>query len=178
MDLTRAFDFAARKHAGQRRKGSGQEPYINHLAEVAALVAEATGGLDPVVVLAAILHDTVEDTGTQPEEIERLFGAEVLSVVLEVTDDKSLPEARRKALQVESAAGKSARARLLKIADKTSNLRSLAHSPPRDWSGDRRRRYVAWAREVVDRCRGVSPALEAVFDAAWKEAAGRVGVEP
>ncbi len=166
LDFARAFDFAARKHARQRRKGAGAEPYVNHVAEVALLVAEATGGSDPSLVIAGLLHDTIEDTATSSQELERAFGAEVASLVLEVTDDKRLPQAERKRLQGQTAASKSERARLLKIADKTSNLRSVASGPPVGWSAERRREYVAWAREVVDQCRGVSPSLEAVFDLA------------
>jgi (p)ppGpp synthase/HD superfamily hydrolase len=172
--LTRAFGFAARRHAGQRRKGSGAEPYVNHLAEVALLVAEATGGDDAALVTAALLHDTVEDTGTSSEELEREFGRDVASLVLEVTDDKSLAQERRKRLQIEQAASRSPRARLLKIADKTSNLRSVAATPPLGWSLERRRAYVQWARDVVDRCRGVSAALEASFDAAVVAAVSRI----
>jgi (p)ppGpp synthase/HD superfamily hydrolase len=175
LDIARAFDFAARRHSSQRRKGSAGEPYVNHLAEVARLVAEATGGADSALVVAALLHDTVEDTGTELGELTREFGPEVSSLVLEVTDDKSLPDERRKRLQVETAASKSVRARMLKIADKTSNLRSLAASPPSGWSARRIRDHVAWAREVVDRCRGVSPALEARFDEAWGAASGGRG---
>lgn len=177
LDFARAFDFAARKHAEQRRKGAGGEPYVNHLAEVALLLAEATGGGDPSLVIAGLLHDTIEDTGTTSEELEREFGVEVAALVREVTDDKRLPQAERKRLQVRTAATKSDRARLLKIADKTSNLRSVASSPPLGWSAERRREYVAWAREVVDQCRGLSASLERVFDLACAAAADLSGEE-
>lgn len=169
--LSRALMFAARKHSDQRRKGQSAEPYVNHLAEVALLVAEATQGRDVTVVAAALLHDTLEDTATSREELEREFGPEVAAVVLEVTDDKSLPKLERKRLQVEAAPGKSDRAKLVKIADKTSNLRSLLDSPPLGWDLERRREYFEWARRVVAGCRGVSPRLEAWFDEAY--AAGR-----
>jgi len=164
--VARALDFAARKHSKQRRKGEAAEPYVNHLAEVARLVAEATEGRDTVAVLAALLHDTIEDTGTTREELEREFGPEVAAVVAEVTDDKSLPKPERKRLQVETAPRKSARARLIKIADKTSNLRTIAASPPVGWDLKRQREYFDWATRVVDGCRGVNPSLEREFDAA------------
>jgi len=167
--IARALDFAARKHAAQRRKGEAQEPYINHLAEVALLVAEATGGADADLVIAAYLHDTIEDQGVKREELEALFGADVAGLVIEVTDDKSLPKARRKELQVEHAPHKSPRARMLKIADKTSNLRSILSSPPKDWSVERKREYFEWAAKVIAGCRGVSPWLEAQFDEAFKK---------
>jgi (p)ppGpp synthase/HD superfamily hydrolase len=168
--VARALNFAAQKHSLQRRKGEAGEPYINHLAEVALLLAEATRGGDPVLVAAGLLHDTVEDTGTRREELEEAFGAEVAAVVVEVTDDKSLPKARRKELQVETAGGKSRRAKLIKIADKTSNLRSIASSPPRGWDTERKREYVRWARAVVDKCRDESPELARLFDQACARA--------
>ncbi len=164
--LARAYDFAAARHAGQRRKGEAAEPYINHLTEVARLVAEATGGADADLVIAAVLHDTVEDTKTTFEELSTLFGPRVAGLVAEVTDDKSLEKAERKRLQIEHAGHASTGAKIVKIADKTSNLRALAASPPVGWAADRKAEYLASARRVVDRCRGVNPGLETQFDAA------------
>jgi (p)ppGpp synthase/HD superfamily hydrolase len=172
-DLTRvmqAADAAARWHVHQRRKGQAAEPYINHLLEVASLVTTATEGREPDAVIAALLHDAVEDQDVTIELIAREYGQKVAGIVLEVTDDKSLPKADRKRLQVESAGHKSREARLIKLADKTSNLRAIANSPPPDWSVERRLDYVRWAREVVARVRGTSPWLEQQFDAAAKEA--------
>ena len=166
MLLARAFRFAAERHAGQRRKGAAGEPYVNHLTEVAELVAEATGGRDPQLVAAALLHDTVEDTDTTHAELVERFGADVAGLVAEVTDDKSLPKAERKRLQVAHAPSRSARAKILKLADKTSNLRALAASPPADWPPDRRRAYVEWGREVVAGLRGACRELERLFDEA------------
>ena len=140
---------AAHWHAGQRRKGEAAEPYINHLLEVAYLVAEATGGQDANLVIAALLHDAVEDQEISRASIAEEFGEDVASLVVEVTDDKTLPKARRKQLQVEHASGKSLRGALLKLADKTSNLSALAASPPAKWPVQRRLDYIAWAREVV-----------------------------
>jgi guanosine-3',5'-bis(diphosphate) 3'-pyrophosphohydrolase len=165
----RAADFAARRHVEQRRKGAAREPYINHLAEVAALLAEATDGQDAVLVAAGYLHDTLEDTETSYEELAMLFGPDVAAVVAEVTDDMSLPQAERKRRQVETAGVKSERARLLKIADKTSNLRALIASPPADWDLQRVTEYPEWAEQVVERCRGLNRRLEQAFDAALAE---------
>lgn len=176
--VARALDFAARRHSDQRRKGEAAEPYVNHLAEVARLVAEATEGRDMVAVLAALLHDTIEDTGTTRAELEREFGPEVAAIVAEVTDDKGLPKPERKRLQVENAPHKSTRAKLIKIADKTSNLRAIAASPPVDWDLKRQRDYFDWAARVVAGCRGVNASLEKWFDeahAAGLEALGRRG---
>jgi len=176
VQLMRALDFAARKHRDQRRKGAAAEPYINHLTEVARLVAEATQGRDPIVVLAALLHDTIEDTRTTREELQAEFGPDVAGVVAEVTDDKRLPRPERKRLQIDTAPGKSDRAKLIKIADKTSNLRSISESPPADWDVARKREYVEWAASVVAGCRGVNPWLEARFDEAHREGLCRLEV--
>lgn len=166
--LTRALDFAARKHVNQRRKGLAQEPYINHLAEVARLLAEATEGEDVNLVAAGLLHDTIEDQGVLYEDLVAVFNQDVADLVREVTDDKSLEKHERKALQITHAPHNSTRARMLKIADKTSNLRALTQSPPADWEPERRRGYFTWAREVVAGCRGVNARLEAEFDKAWQ----------
>jgi (p)ppGpp synthase/HD superfamily hydrolase len=167
--VARALDFAARKHSGQRRKGKAAEPYVNHITDVARMVAEATEGRDAVAVVAALLHDTIEDTCTTREELEREFGAEVASLVAEVTDDKGLPKPERKRLQVVSAPGKSARAKIIKLADKTSNLRSMTASPPVGWDWQRQRDYFEWAGQVAQGCRGVNTTLEKWFDEARAE---------
>jgi (p)ppGpp synthase/HD superfamily hydrolase len=172
-DLTRimqAADAAARWHVDQRRKGQAAEPYINHLLEVACLVTTATDGREPDVVIAALLHDAVEDQGIAIEQIAGAYGRKVADIVAEVTDDKSLPKAERKRLQVETAAHKSREARLIKLADKTSNLRAIANSPPPDWSLERRLDYIRWAGEVVVQIRGTSPWLEQQFDVASRQA--------
>jgi GTP diphosphokinase / guanosine-3',5'-bis(diphosphate) 3'-diphosphatase len=164
--IARAWNFSAERHAKQRRKGEAQEPYVNHLAEVAELVATATEGLDANLVAAAVLHDTVEDTATLPVELASIFNSDIADLVVEVTDDKRLEKAERKKLQVEHAGAKSTRAKILKLADKTSNMRSLLRSPPSDWSLQRKREYLSWARDVVKGLRGASPWLEARFDEA------------
>lgn len=162
--ITRALEFACRKHVHQRRKGEHGEPYVNHLAEVAHLVAEATGGNDANLVIAALLHDCVEDQNVTRDEIAAVFGDDVAGIVMEVTDDKQIPKDLRKLAQVDHAARISARARVLKIADKTANLRSIQHSPPA-WPASRKRRYFAWAQAVVAGARGINPAIDAAFDA-------------
>lgn len=172
--LLAAAAFAARKHKDQRRKGADASPYINHPLDVAERLASA-GVLDLVTLQAAILHDTLEDTETTAEELEAHFGAEVCRVVLEVTDDKSLPKEERKRRQVEHAAHISERAKLVKLSDKTSNVRDVTQDPPTGWSTERRLEYLAWATEVVDQVRGVHPELEARFDAAVAEGKRRLG---
>ena len=166
MLVAKAYRCAAVWHAQQRRKGEAAEPYVNHLAEVAELVSEATGGSDFNLIAAAVLHDAVEDAGITPDEIADEFNPDIASLVREVTDDKSLPKEERKRLQVEHAPQKTARAKILKIADKTSNLRGILNSPPADWSVDRKREYLEWARRVVAGARGQCESLERAFDEA------------
>ncbi len=166
LQIIRALDFAAWAHASQRRKGGAREPYINHLTEVSRLVAQATGGQDAVLIIAALLHDTLEDQSMQVSlaMLVEHFGKRVAKVVSEVTDDMSLQKAERKRLQVVHAPQLSRRAKILKIADKAANLNSILQTPPRDWSAERKREYFAWAATVVAGCRGVNPWIEAVFD--------------
>jgi GTP diphosphokinase / guanosine-3',5'-bis(diphosphate) 3'-diphosphatase len=168
--VLKAADAAARWHVHQRRKGAAKEPYINHLLEVASLVAEATGGKDPDLVIAALLHDAIEDCEVPKQLIAETFGDIVANVVAEVTDDKKLPKEERKAIQAETAHKKSDRAKVLKLADKTSNLRTLALSPAPDWSVRRKLEYIEWARKVVDGLRGANAMLEKQFDEAARAA--------
>jgi len=168
--VLRAAHAAARWHVHQRRKGAAQEPYVNHLLEVATLVAEATDGKDPDLVIAALLHDAIEDQEVPRTIIAESFGEDVARLVEEVTDDKNLEKHERKRRQVEHAPKKSHRAKILKLADKTSNLRAIAASPPPDWSMKRRLDYVKWACEVAKGLTGVSEWLEQEFDQAAKEA--------
>jgi guanosine-3',5'-bis(diphosphate) 3'-pyrophosphohydrolase len=158
-----AATFAAERHRDQRRKGKDASPYINHPLALANLLA-GCGERDPVLLMAALLHDTVEDTATSFADIEHSFGREVADIVREVTDDKALPKAERKRLQIEHAAHLSRRAKLVKLADKICNLHDIIVSPPTDWSAQRKREYFDWAKAVVDPMRGVHPHLEALFD--------------
>jgi GTP diphosphokinase / guanosine-3',5'-bis(diphosphate) 3'-diphosphatase len=162
-----AATFAAERHRDQRRKGKDASPYINHPLALANLLAES-GERDPTLLMAALLHDTVEDTATSFADIERAFGREVADIVREVTDDKSLPKAERKRLQIEHAAHLSRRAKLVKLVDKICNLHDLGVSPPTDWSAQRKREYFDWAKAVVDPMRGVHPHLEALFDREYR----------
>ena len=162
-----ASAFAAHKHRDQRRKGAEASPYINHPIAVANVLANEAHVTDPVILAAALLHDTIEDTDTTADELSVEFGAEIAEIVLEVTDDKSLPKQERKRLQIEHAASISEKAKLVKLADKICNLRDMNRSPPVDWSTQRKAEYFAWAKQVVDPMRGVCPTLEALFDAAF-----------
>lgn len=159
-----ALRFASVKHRDQRRRDREASPYVNHLIAVLDTLWHTGGIRDPHVLAAGVLHDSIEDTETTTEEIETLFGPAVASIVREVTDDKTLPRQARKALQIERAGSSSMEARLVKLADKISNVRDLIDAPPVNWAVERKLDYVAWAERVVDRLRGTNRQLERVFD--------------
>jgi (p)ppGpp synthase/HD superfamily hydrolase len=178
--LLRAAVFAARVHATHRRKGASAEPYVNHVLEVAQILAEHGAPQDAVI--AGLLHDTVEDSDKDPEPIthDRLvaeFGETVARIVAEATDDKSLPKETRKAMQVKHAPAKSEAAKMLKLADKISNLRAIAASPPANWEHARRVEYVGWAGRVAAGLKGANPALDALFETTYRAAMARLAAE-
>lgn len=174
--LSRALHFAADKHRDQRRKGAEASPYVNHLIEVAEMLARE-GVTDLSTLQAAILHDTLEDTETTPTELDAVFGVEVRRIVEEVTDDKQLSKAERKRLQIAHAPHLSPRAKLVKLADKISNLRSLVRTPPAEWSLERKQDYVVWSDQVVTAgLRGCHTALERAFDVAIAVGKHELGV--
>ena len=160
----RAVAFAAEKHRNQRRKDAEASPYINHPIALANVLANEGGIEDPNVLCAAVLHDTIEDTETTAAELESHFGSRITSIVLEVTDDKSLEKHVRKQRQIEYTPHSSPEARLVKLADKICNLRDILASPPADWSAERKQGYFDWAAQVVAGLRGTHQRLEAVFD--------------
>jgi guanosine-3',5'-bis(diphosphate) 3'-pyrophosphohydrolase len=162
--LLAAATFAASRHRTQRRKGEHADPYINHPLQVAELIARVGGHTELQTLMAAILHDTVEDTKTTLEEIEHEFGAEIAALVAEVTDDKELEKDERKRLQIAHAAQLTPRAKVIKLADKICNVTDIAVDPPVKWPLERRLAYFDWADAVVAGLRGVNPALEALYD--------------
>ncbi len=166
--VLRALSFAAEKHRHQRRKDREASPYINHPIDLAHILHNEAGVTDPVVLTAAVLHDTVEDTETTLAELEGIFGSEVSGVVAEVTDDRSLSQAERKKHQEDHARHASFQAQQVKLADKISNLRDITRSPPDGWSLERKRAYFDWAGRVIEGMRGKHPRLEALFDEALR----------
>jgi guanosine-3',5'-bis(diphosphate) 3'-pyrophosphohydrolase len=167
--LLKALAFAARKHRDQRRKDAQASPYINHPIALADVLVNEAAVTDVDVLCAALLHDTLEDTETTPEELEREFGREIAAIVLELTDNKMLKKGTRKRMQIAHAAAASREAKLVKLADKICNLRDINARPPAHWDLRRRREYFDWAKTVVDRLRGADARLEAAFDRAYAQ---------
>ena len=169
-----AVDFAAEKHRHQRRKDRDATPYINHPIALARVLTELAGVHDVEVIIAALLHDTIEDTDTTAAEIAAEFGEAIAAIVVEVTDDQALPKQERKRLQVAHAPHISGEAKLVKLADKLCNLRDMRARPPDGWDADRCREYFEWAARVVAGLRGTNAALEAALDELFLAA----GIEP
>jgi len=172
LEILKALDFAAHRHRNQRRKDEEKTPYINHPITVAKTLAQEGGVTDPTVLIAAIIHDTIEDTGTTAEEVEEHFGGEVRAIVEEVSDDKSLDWMERKQLQIRHASSISTPAKMIKVADKICNIGDIITNPPA-WPHDRKLTYLGWAEQVFEGCRGANHDLEVVFDETvrWARAA-------
>jgi guanosine-3',5'-bis(diphosphate) 3'-pyrophosphohydrolase len=162
--LLHALRFASLKHRDQRRKDVEKSPYINHLIDVAFILWFEGKVRDPEILMAGILHDTVEDTRTTFEELEVHFGKPVADFVKEVTDDTSLSPQARKQAQIKHSASASEGAKLIKLADKISNLRDINRQPPFGWNHKRAQAYFQWAKEVVAELRGINANLERAFD--------------
>lgn len=178
--VLRAAVFAAGVHAGHRRKGAAQEPYVNHVLEVALILA--THGAPLSAVLGGLLHDVVEDSTedsvpTTLSDLEAEFGPEIAGIIAEVSDDKTLPKETRKALQIRRASESSDAAKQVKLADKISNLRSIMSSPPAGWDHARRLEYLGWAGRVAAGLKGVNAALDAVFETTYRDAVLRLAAE-
>jgi guanosine-3',5'-bis(diphosphate) 3'-pyrophosphohydrolase len=167
--VLKAAQFAARKHKDQRRKDAAGSPYINHPLALANILREEGKVEDVAVIAAALLHDTIEDTETDYDELRGQFGAEIAEIVAEVTDTKWLKKTSRKHLQISKASRASSGAKLVKLADKISNLRDIIACPPSDWSLDRKREYFDWAKRVVDQVRGTNAKLERRFDQLYRQ---------
>ncbi|MGB5452559.1 MAG: HD domain-containing protein [Sedimenticolaceae bacterium] len=170
--LVKATAFAARKHKDQRRKDDASSPYINHPVSLADVLVHEGGVTDLDTIAAALLHDTIEDTETTPEEIELHFGVTVRAIVEEVTDDKSLSKRACKQMQIDRAPNLSTRARAVKLADKICNLRDVVVNPPTGWELRRRQAYFDWAKQVIDGLRGEHAVLEDLFDQVYAQRPG------
>jgi GTP diphosphokinase / guanosine-3',5'-bis(diphosphate) 3'-diphosphatase len=175
--ILKAVKFAAHKHKRQRRKGRDALPYINHPIDVAELLWRVGQVRDVNTLVAALLHDTIEDTNTTAANIEAEFGREVAGLVLEVSDDKTLPSSRRKQLQIEHAPHLSNGAKQIKLADKINNVCDISYAPPAGWSLQRRIEYLNWAERVVAGLRGANRQLEDCFDEAMSKARAQMDEE-
>jgi guanosine-3',5'-bis(diphosphate) 3'-pyrophosphohydrolase len=173
--ILKALHFASIKHRDQRRKDEEASPFINHPIEVAEILARVGLVTDGMVLQSAVLHDTIEDTLTTAEELEGAFGPDVRYIVEEVTDDKSLPKAERKRLQIEHAPHLSTRAKLVKLADKISNVRAIEQTPPASWSLERRLDYLDWTEKVVAGLRGCNERLEELYNRTLSRARETLG---
>ena len=167
--ILKAAQFAAEKHRDQRRKDKHASPYIIHPISVALEIAQTGGVDDPEILAAALLHDTLEDTDTKPEELEAKFGKKVCEYVLDVTDDKTLPKDERKRRQIEHAKKISKGAALIKLGDKISNVTDVINNPPEDWDINRRKEYLDWAEKVIDNCPKVNDRMEDKFQEIIKQ---------
>lgn len=166
--LVRAIAFASEKHSTQRRKDAAESPYINHPIALVDVLANEGNITNIETLCAAALHDTIEDTATTADELKTIFGEKITSIVLELTDDKSLPKHVRKEKQIEHALHCSPEAKVVKIADKICNLRNILAAPPADWSAERKQEYFDWAAKVVAGVRGTSSELDLIFDTIFK----------
>jgi len=173
--ILQAVSFATLKHHGQVRKDQQHSPYATHPIRVAQTILEIGEVNDRALLVAAILHDTIEDTGTKADEILEKFGKDVLGLVLEVTDNKSLEKIERKRLQVVHAPHLSISAKIIKLGDKLVNCHDMLDSPPADWSLTRRQDYIQWAADVVHGMRGANHNLESTFDILLADAEQTLG---
>lgn len=171
-----ALEYASKMHSTQRRKDNRDTPYINHPIDVARMLVTTGGITDSDTLAAAILHDTVEDTEATAEDLAELFGSKIRDLVLECTDDKSLPKEERKRLQIVNASHKSQPAKCIKMADKISNIRDISLSPPAFWTIERMQEYLNWAEKVVSGLRGTNQPLEDLFDKTLETARRSVAV--
>lgn len=159
----RAADCAARAHRTDRRRGDAESPYMNHVLEVAALLAETTGGRDPLLVTAALLHDLPARTKIPREALEREFDREAVDIVYEAHSVRGGDREERRRDEIERAPRMSPRARQLKLADKTSSVRGLHDAPPPGWGPAEALHYLDWADAVAAGCAGVNPALDRAY---------------
>lgn len=163
-----ADKFAERAHAGQFRSalpGASPAPYITHPRAVASVLREA-GIHDSKTIAAALLHDTIEDTGTTRDRLAALFGDDVADTVVEVTNSPFSTRDEKAAMQVEKARRMSARASAVKMADKIANLRDIVRNPP-NWDAARKRRYFDDAKSMIDAMREPHPVLRCIFDTVY-----------
>ena len=177
-EFLQAAAVAVHKHRLQRRQDAEASPYSNHPFAVAAFLAGEGGVTDGLPLVAAVLHDTLEDTETTPAELATVFGPVIRDLVQAVTDDTTLLTAARKTRQAAGAARLTDRATLLRIADQIAHVRDGTHHSPAPWDRTRRRAYLDWTAQVVAGCRGVNPSLDATYDRVLREGRAVLASQP
>jgi guanosine-3',5'-bis(diphosphate) 3'-pyrophosphohydrolase len=125
--LLESISFAARAHHGQLRK-DGRTPYVSHVFRVSLLVRQIFGMDDESVLAAAVLHDTVEDTTTDFDDLQKEFGAEIAAWVADLSKDKRLPESEREKAYEARLAQAGWQVKVCKLADIYDNLMDSVHT--------------------------------------------------
>jgi GTP diphosphokinase / guanosine-3',5'-bis(diphosphate) 3'-diphosphatase len=143
--VTRAIYFTSVKYSDKHRKNMQDVPHINHPIEVCNFLCNIGGITNHVMLCAAILHDILENTKTTYFELVEKFGEDVANIVLECTDNDEFNEEKRKRLQLRHAHDYSDNAKLIKLADEWSTIKTLLENPPNEWTTDRILGYVKWS---------------------------------
>lgn len=158
--LLTALEFSAQYHSGQYRDGEDKIPYIIHPIGVCILVWESGTGATTDMLIAALLHDTLEDTDATAEEIENLFGPHVLRLVLDLTTDPKLSSKEAKQHQLDHAPYMHEQAKVVKLCDRLYNITDLLNSPPPTWSQEGKDAYIAHTEKLVKALEGAAPFIE------------------
>jgi (p)ppGpp synthase/HD superfamily hydrolase len=156
--LQQAVAFAARAHQGQLRK-DGRTPYASHPFRVCLIAAQVFGIHDPELLTAAVLHDTIEDTTTDYDDIAKAFGDSVAEWVRLLSKDKRLPETEREEAYVQGIVTAGWQVQVLKFADIYDNLCDLDQLP-----AERRPQSLTRMRFYLDRMQtALKPEAQAAF---------------
>lgn len=165
-----AIEYSAAKHAGQYRKDKNKTPYIIHPLGVSFSLFKEGDIRDPDTLIAALLHDTLEDTDATFEEISRLFGKKVAATVAELTNDPNLSSEENKQRQVDHAPHLSQSAKLVKLSDRLYNVRDL-NVPPPTWDQDKVLGYLNWGKKLLLALKGTNEKMEEALaeEIKWQE---------
>lgn len=174
QQIFKALQYASIKHKGQIRKGRDRAAYINHPIAVANTIINVGKIEDENTIIAALLHDVIEDTDTTEQDISEAFNSEIAQIVLEVSDDKHLSIEERKALQIKNAPHLSDEAKIIRVADKICNIRDVIDFPPITWNKKRKIIYLNWTRNIVDQIRNTNISLETLFDKYYTEGISKI----
>jgi len=145
--LLEAIAFASRAHQGQLRKDKAT-PYVSHVFRVCLVVRHVFAIDDSAALTAAVLHDTLEDTTTDFDDLKKHFGAEIASWVAALSKDKRLEEANREAAYGRQLAGAPWQVKVCKLADVFDNLTDAAYASP-----EQRQRTIGNAKRYLEALR-------------------------